>query len=103
MPSILLKTIALLSLASFTLADLHSTGICVDYKNDAIVYNSAATIAACTNYRNRNTGSEQWDQCPDCNMITTGTPHCRSDAWHIGGDEWYYYCQQNKAGDSLAN
>ncbi|CCD44420.1 hypothetical protein ACHAPC_002499 [Botrytis cinerea] len=103
MPSILIKTIALLSLASFTLADLHTNGICVDYKGGANVYNADATAATCTNYKNRNTGSKQWDQCPDCTMITTGIPHCQSADWHIGGDELSYYCKQNGAGGSLAN
>ncbi|THV50438.1 hypothetical protein BGAL_0150g00010 [Botrytis galanthina] len=103
MPSILLKTIALLSLASFTLADLHTNGICVDTKSDVYVYNADATAKTCTNYYNRNTGSEQWDTCPDCTMITTGVPHCESAGWHIGGDELNYYCQQNGAGGSLAN
>ncbi|KAF7933894.1 uncharacterized protein EAE98_003603 [Botrytis deweyae] len=103
MPSILLKTIALLSLVSFTLADLHTNGICIDSKEGFDVYNADATAKACTNYKNRNTGSEQWDTCPDCTMITTGIPHCESADSHIGGDEMEYYCQLNGAGGSLAN
>ncbi|TGO33981.1 hypothetical protein BHYA_0218g00140 [Botrytis hyacinthi] len=86
MPSIL-KTVALLSLASFTLADLHSNGICVDNRNGVYVYNADATAKTCTDYFNRNTGSEQWDTCLDCTLITTGVPHCESAGWHIGGDE----------------
>ncbi|KAF7898154.1 hypothetical protein EAF00_004600 [Botryotinia globosa] len=102
MPSIL-KAVALLSLASFTLADLHTNGICIDIKADVYVYNADATAKTCTNYYNRNTGSEQWDTCPDCTMITTGTPHCYSAGEHIGGDELYYYCQENGADGSAAN
>ncbi|KAF7954165.1 hypothetical protein EAE96_005296 [Botrytis aclada] len=102
MPSIL-KTIVLLSLASFALADLHVNGICVDEKSGVNVYNADATAKTCTNYKNRNTGSEQWDTCPDCTMITRGIPHCESADLHIGGDELNYYCKQSGAGGSLAN
>ncbi|GKT73607.1 hypothetical protein ColTof4_06030 [Colletotrichum tofieldiae] len=28
-----------------------------------------ATKCACGYYRNRNTGNEQWDQCPDCQFV----------------------------------
>lgn len=56
-------------LAPFTCADLHSDALCVDKIGGQIVYNEAATIAACKLYRNRNTGGKQWDTCPDCAMV----------------------------------
>lgn len=66
------STILLLTtlLAPFVAARLHASGICVDYKNDVAVYNEAATKASCGNYRVRNTGGEQWDTCPDCEMVS---------------------------------
>ncbi|KAG8162005.1 hypothetical protein KVR01_007770 [Diaporthe batatas] len=69
--------------------------------------NNAATDAACIKYRNRNTGKEQWDTCPDCTSgvladFTTQSSRgdlrvCNSPGWHIGGDEWEYYCKQSGA------
>ncbi|ESZ98490.1 hypothetical protein SBOR_1152 [Sclerotinia borealis F-4128] len=104
MSSTLLKTIVLLALASLSVADLHTTAICInDSSSGDGVYNSKATIASCTNYFNRNTGSEQWDTCPDCVMITTGIPHCSSPAEHMGGDEITYYCKQNGADNALTS
>ncbi|KAF6790007.1 hypothetical protein CSOJ01_14662 [Colletotrichum sojae] len=71
--------------------------------------NAEATKKACAAYRKRNTGSKQWDTCPDC---TVGVRHttdpnycaiaCNSDAEHIGGDEWLYYCKQAGADGSEA-
>lgn len=29
-----------------------------------------ATKCACEAYRNRNTGDNQWDQCPDCTFVS---------------------------------
>lgn len=58
-------------LAPFVAADLHSDAICYDNKGGASVYNEAATKAACGNYKVRNTGDKQWDQCPDCEMVST--------------------------------
>lgn len=57
-------------LAPFTAAELHTNGVCVDWVGGAAVYNAAATEAACGNYLMRNTGSEQWDTCPDCKMVS---------------------------------
>ncbi|KAF6812102.1 hypothetical protein CPLU01_14970 [Colletotrichum plurivorum] len=71
--------------------------------------NAEATKKACAAYRNRNTGNKQWDKCPDC---TVGWRHsedpnycalaCNSNGWHIGGDEWLYYCKQAGADGSEA-
>ncbi|KAL3423094.1 hypothetical protein PVAG01_04841 [Phlyctema vagabunda] len=99
--------LAFFFLSSFVLADLHYTGICVDTKsssegNDFDFYNDVATKKACESYKNRNTGNEQWDQCPDCTYLEDPVPHCRSDAWHIGGDELTYYCQQAGASNGKA-
>ncbi|KAF9691742.1 hypothetical protein EKO04_010430 [Ascochyta lentis] len=92
-------------LAPFVAADLHSDAVCIDTKGGAAVYNEAATKAACDNYKKRNTGGEQWDQCPDCEMRVIGNLNvCHSDGWNLGGDEINYYCETiNKAGGSLAN
>ncbi|RAL65859.1 hypothetical protein DID88_005522 [Monilinia fructigena] len=103
MSSTLIKTLVLLTLTSLTVADLHTNAICIDVaKSGAYIYNSGATEASCGNYKRRNTGSKQWDQCPDCYMKTsTGIPHCRSDNSHLGGDEITYYCRQNGAANAL--
>ena len=105
----------------FVAADLHSNAVCVDWKGGVAVYNDAATTAACGNYQVRNTGDEQWDQCPDCEMVSDSL-HCswelktdqeqrlignlnvcHSDGSHIGGDEINYYCETiNGAGGSMA-
>lgn len=57
-------------IAPFVAADLHSDAVCIDKKGGVSVYNEAATKAACGNYKARNTGDEQWDQCPDCEMVS---------------------------------
>ncbi|RDW84766.1 hypothetical protein BP6252_02356 [Coleophoma cylindrospora] len=94
----------LASFCSFVFADLHSRGICVDLvdTDGYEVYNEDASKQACEWYLARNTGTEQWDQCPDCYFSTDPVPHCRSDGWHIGGDELYYYCQLAGADTSAA-
>ncbi|KAL0933664.1 uncharacterized protein CTRU02_210463 [Colletotrichum truncatum] len=48
-----------------------------------------ATRCACDYYRQRNTGTMQWDTCPDCVMEGD---LCHSAEWHIGGDELNHYC-----------
>lgn len=63
--------LALAALAPFVAAKLHFAGVCVDYKGGVAVYNDAATKASCGNYKVRNTGNEQWDQCPDCEMVSS--------------------------------
>jgi hypothetical protein len=57
-------------LTPFVSAELHSDALCVDKIGGQTVYNEAATTAACIAYRNRNTGGEQWDTCPDCVMVS---------------------------------
>ncbi|KAF2686263.1 hypothetical protein K458DRAFT_363962 [Lentithecium fluviatile CBS 122367] len=90
--------------ASIASADLHYSGLCVDRVGGQNVYNDAATKAACGNYLMRNTGSKQWDTCPDCVMQNKGgVDFCHSEAQHIGGDELNYYCKLNGAADSLAD
>ncbi|KNG45830.1 hypothetical protein DDE82_007395 [Stemphylium lycopersici] len=91
-------------LSSFVAADLHFAGVCVDKIGGAQVYNADATQKACNAYLHRNTGSKQWDQCPDCVMKNIGNLNvCHSGDWHIGGDELSYYCKQNGARGSLAS
>lgn len=79
--SIILSTLALF--APLASASLHNSGLCVDYVGDQAVYNDAATKAACTAYKNRNTGGEQWDTCPDCAMVSySPSPfHGASSRW----------------------
>ncbi|KAM0546657.1 hypothetical protein ACHAPJ_010795 [Fusarium lateritium] len=50
-----------------------------------------ATECACNMYKARNTGSEQWDTCPDCTFDGT---LCNSADGHMGGDEFTYYCEK---------
>jgi hypothetical protein len=52
-------------------AELHSSGLSIDTVGGQNVYNDAATKAACAAYAGRNTGSEQWDTCPDCAMVSS--------------------------------
>lgn len=109
-------------LAPFVAADLHTAAVCIDSTGGASVYNEAATKAACENYKARNTGNAQWDQCPDCEMVSNSLPLwrdsktdceqrvvsdlnvCHSEGKHIGGDEINHYCTKvNGAADSVAN
>ncbi|KAF2174730.1 hypothetical protein K469DRAFT_725304 [Zopfia rhizophila CBS 207.26] len=100
--SLILTLVAFLSTS--VLADLHASGLCVDNISGKSVYNADATTQACTSYLNRNTGSKQWDTCPDCQVSTVGgLTFCHSEAWHIGGDELSYYCKQAGADGSLAD
>ncbi|RSL68427.1 hypothetical protein CEP54_002796 [Fusarium duplospermum] len=98
---------ALLSLTSGVFADLHNVAVCVSERKYSSIggtpfsvsYTWAkefemlpdATKCACEAYRNRNTGDNQWDQCPDCTFDGT---YCNSAGWHIGGDEITYYCEE---------
>ncbi|KAJ4301736.1 hypothetical protein N0V90_003829 [Kalmusia sp. IMI 367209] len=97
--------LAVISLAIMATADLHYSGLCIDNVGGQKVFNDAATRAACGNYQVRNTGSAQWDTCPDCEIVTTGgLTYCHSAAQHIGGDELNHYCTKvNGAGGSLAD
>ncbi|PWY83998.1 hypothetical protein BO83DRAFT_384436 [Aspergillus eucalypticola CBS 122712] len=91
--------------ATGALADLHYTGLCYDSPGkDVKVFNKAATEKACASYKNRNTGSQQWDQCPDCTVLSDQDLlyYCKSEGQHIGGDELSYYCGQAGADGSLA-
>lgn len=83
--------------------DLYPLGGCV-LNTLQDVYNKAATEKACNAYKNRNTGNNQWDHCPDCTLLNDQNLlyYCESKGMHIGGDELHYYCTQNGAGDSVA-
>ncbi|KAF6808461.1 hypothetical protein CSOJ01_07504 [Colletotrichum sojae] len=90
-------------------ADLHKTAVCVGGRTSSPIggtpyspsYNWVknyeilpdATKCACEMYKNRNTGDNQWDKCPDCTFFKDGLG-CNSEAWHIGGDEFTYYCEK---------
>ncbi|TLD09547.1 hypothetical protein PspLS_11857 [Pyricularia sp. CBS 133598] len=63
-----------------------SYGSFADYEID-----TAATQCACIFYKNRHSGNNQWDSCPDC--VFDGI-QCLSNGWHIGGDEMTYYCDK---------
>ncbi|KAJ4418780.1 hypothetical protein N0V82_005345 [Gnomoniopsis sp. IMI 355080] len=93
-------------MATGAVADLHSSAYCVDiepatsFKQGQVdTENNSATGLACSAYRARNTGTNQWDTCPDCSTTvgSNGVASCISPAKHIGGDEWEYYCKQNGA------
>ncbi|CZR61325.1 uncharacterized protein PAC_11221 [Phialocephala subalpina] len=101
--------IAMLATSSSTLAsptmqkrDLHSSLYCVDVTpaqnfqvGEEVTENNDATVAACAAYKNRNTGTNQWDTCPDCIASQSGdVTTCNSAAKHLGGDEMTYYCKQ---------
>ncbi|KAH7066675.1 hypothetical protein BKA63DRAFT_495583 [Paraphoma chrysanthemicola] len=88
-----------LTLTSCVVANLHFYAWCSNrvFKGlqEEEEANSKATEDACARYRNRNTGNNQWDKCPDCTPGVRGDVRvCNSPAKHIGGDEWDYYCKQ---------
>ncbi|EAU32137.1 conserved hypothetical protein [Aspergillus terreus NIH2624] len=98
-------SIIIAALAVGAVADLHTQGVCVDTPGKGVqVYNRNATESACRAYKARNTGDEQWDQCPDCTLQSERDLlyYCESKGSHIGGDELNYYCTQGGAGDSVA-
>jgi hypothetical protein len=76
-------------------ADLHTRLICLNYGSSVLgpgtstaATNDPATIAACNAYRRRNTGTKQWDTCPDCTVIQVNEiKECESKGKHLGGDE----------------
>ncbi|UPL01981.1 hypothetical protein LCI18_012915 [Fusarium solani-melongenae] len=72
------------------LGDLHYSAYCRGKKQpwgfDKL---NSATKCACDRYKNRHTGLQWWDSCPDCTFDGT---NCRSNDRHIGGDEMHYYC-----------
>ncbi|KAL0934631.1 uncharacterized protein CTRU02_211430 [Colletotrichum truncatum] len=104
-----ISTLATLALmAGVAVAKLHNAAVCVNnrrigstgngtpwglgygsYKDYEIA--TEATKCACNMYKNRNTGNNQWDKCPDCKFDGL---QCVSGAWHIGGDEMTYYCEK---------
>ncbi|KAM0554821.1 hypothetical protein ACHAPJ_006554 [Fusarium lateritium] len=87
-------------------ADLHNfCGCGTRHKGDSQVgaywvFDTGATKYACDRYSRRNTGNKKWDKCPDCKMDTYrldsqgDTPACFSWGFHLGGDEFDYYCGQ---------
>ncbi|PYI33139.1 hypothetical protein BP00DRAFT_129797 [Aspergillus indologenus CBS 114.80] len=98
-------TLIVAIMATGAAADLRYTGLCYDSPGqDVKVFNKAATEKACTYYKNRNTGSKQWDQCPDCALENDQSLlyYCKSEGQHIGGDELSYYCGLAGAAGSLA-
>ncbi|KAI4864926.1 hypothetical protein F4820DRAFT_422127 [Hypoxylon rubiginosum] len=89
------STVSLLMvLVSRAAADLHAAAACIAARDSAVAGYEIllnATSCACELYKKRNTGSKQWDQCPDC---TFDGLVCNSAAKHIGGDEMTYYCEE---------
>ncbi|KAJ5175150.1 uncharacterized protein N7482_001027 [Penicillium canariense] len=98
---------SVLVLAAGALAKLHDVAVCVSNRkitqSGGSPYHGGytweksyeilekATQCACDYYKQRNTGNNQWDHCPDCTFDGT---YCRSAGWHIGGNEMNYYCEQ---------
>ncbi|KAL0571433.1 hypothetical protein V5O48_010523 [Marasmius crinis-equi] len=106
-PAVVLATLAF---AATALADLHYVAYCT--RKDPILVDEqylsysddAATQKACNAYKGRNTGSKQWDTCPDCTYFKNNQIwECKSNAKHIGGDEFAYYCKQAGAYGSQAD
>ncbi|TLS24999.1 hypothetical protein PpBr36_06908 [Pyricularia pennisetigena] len=100
------KIVSVAGLIMGAAARLHSAAVCVQNRSYGSTGNgtpyglsygsftdyeidTSATQCACGYYRNRNTGNNQWDHCPDCAFDGI---QCVSNAWHIGGDEMEYYC-----------
>ncbi|KAK1454530.1 hypothetical protein CMEL01_16662 [Colletotrichum melonis] len=99
-------TFAVFATVAFT--KMHNAAVCVKNRQRGstgngtpygITYGSwteyeidtAGTQCACNYYKNRSTGNNQWDKCPDCHFDGL---QCLSNAWHIGGDEITYYCEK---------
>lgn len=57
-------------LAPIVTADIHWSGLCINSVGGQYVYNDVATKAACAAYAKRNTGTKQFDTCPDCAMVS---------------------------------
>ncbi|KAL8353892.1 hypothetical protein RB601_003642 [Gaeumannomyces tritici] len=90
----------LLALAAGAVADFHYAAVCVTGRtapNDGQRYEifGNATRCACDHYKNRNTGNKKWDKCPNCKFDGL---QCNSGDWHIGSDEWEYYCNKECGG-----
>ncbi|OJD32233.1 uncharacterized protein BKCO1_4000098 [Diplodia corticola] len=100
--------LAVLTMAAGSYAALHTAAVCVSNRVSSTVGGTAwsvsynwqtsyevlpdATKCACDLYKARNTGNNQWDQCPDC-TFGDGLA-CNSAGKHIGGDEMEYYCSE---------
>ncbi|CAG8961303.1 hypothetical protein HYFRA_00013764 [Hymenoscyphus fraxineus] len=80
---------------------LHYRTICLTYDPvfmRRMVHDVNVTREACAAYKARNTGSEPWESCPDCEFLEDNLiPFCSSLEKHIGGDEWEGYCQARGA------
>ena len=63
------STLIAFAMASFAVADLHSSAVCINMVAGDMVYNDVATRKACDAYKARNTGDSQWDTCPDCTLV----------------------------------
>ncbi|GJC97448.1 hypothetical protein ColKHC_06274 [Colletotrichum higginsianum] len=78
--------ISLAVMTGVAVAKLHSSAVCVTARKYGstgngtpwgITYGSYkdyeilpdATKCACNYYKNRNTGNNQWDKCPDCTFM----------------------------------
>ncbi|WYZ34301.1 hypothetical protein EsH8_I_000577 [Colletotrichum jinshuiense] len=104
------------ALAAVAVANLHSSAVCVKDRTSAPVGGTpfsvsytwstnyeilaAATKCACDLYKKRNTGNNQWDQCPDC---TFDGIECNSAGWHMGGNQIDDYCKSCGAQGAEAN
>ncbi|KAH0438328.1 hypothetical protein CcaCcLH18_03315 [Colletotrichum camelliae] len=98
--------LAAIACATGAVANLHTQAWCVtNGLQDNDPKNSDATQAACAQYKQRHTGNEQWDICPDCEIGVKDkdVQVCNSAAKHIGGDEWEEYCIQFGAEKGKAN
>ncbi|KAH9882757.1 hypothetical protein J1614_000123 [Plenodomus biglobosus] len=99
--------LAITPFIGFATADLHKFAVCIYGLTSTPIggspfsvsynwakkfsINSEATKCACDLYRQRNTGTNQWDVCPDC-TYNAEYAQCESAGYHIGGDEMKHYC-----------
>ncbi|KAH7317082.1 hypothetical protein B0I35DRAFT_479859 [Stachybotrys elegans] len=78
-------------------ANTHRSMVCYNVKYIGVpparseITNKDATRCACKLYRERNTGDEKWDQCPDCEF-NESKDRCISEGEHLGGKEMEEYC-----------
>ncbi|EQB44549.1 hypothetical protein GCG54_00006280 [Colletotrichum gloeosporioides] len=100
--------VAAVACATGAVANLHTAAWCISSGlKDSDPKNVAATEAACGAYKERHTGNDVWDTCPDCYLGVKDddaeVATCNSPAKHIGGDEWEEYCIQYGAVNGAAN
>ncbi|KAF4440784.1 hypothetical protein F53441_12192 [Fusarium austroafricanum] len=88
----LLSLTALLALAGIASAKLHSQAVCVTNRHYSA--NGGTPFSVSYNWSVNYEILPDATRCPDCHFDGLV---CGSRDWHIGGDEFTYYCE-NKCG-----